>query len=293
MKSNWLRVFRSLKIWHPTLRLRLALWSAGLLLVASGGLALFINIGTTATVPRSIAAVPFYTSPSATGEPPTPVLTPQATPERLAIRPSVVPPEIAVLHQMRVFSLIGPGLVVVLGGAGIYWVSGRALRPVREVSQVARCITTGALNTRLALEGPNDELKELADAFNGMLDRLEQAFEQQSHFVTDAAHELRTPLATLRTNLEVVCSDPTATLDDYREMADVLERSLCQLERLVEDLLILATEDRALVKEDIALGSLLEDVLLDLQSMADEHAVTLHYTGEIQLVVRGDESLWV
>ncbi len=290
MNLNGWRVFRPLKVWRPPLRVRLALWSAGLLFVASGGLTLFINVATTATTPRSATAVTVLDEASPVpGELPMPMLTPQAIQGRPPM--PFIPPEVAVLRQMRIFSLVGLGLVAMLGGAGIYWASGRALRPVREVSQVARRIRAGALDTRLALDGPDDELKELADAFDGMLDRLERAFDQQSRFVTDAAHELRTPLATLRTNLEVVCSNPTATLGDYREMTETLERSLRQLERLVENLLILATEDRAVVKSEFALGPLLEDVLLDLQPVADEHAVTLHYTGEIHLTVRGDETL--
>ena len=294
MNLNGWRVFRPLKVWRPSLRVRLALWSAGLLFVASGGLTLFINVATTATTPRSATAVAVLDDASPVpSELPTLMLTPPATQARLPMPLPVgfMPPEVAVLRQMHIFSLVGLGLVAVLGGAGIYWVSGRALRPVREVSQVARRIRAGALNTRLALDGPDDELKELADAFDGMLERLERAFEQQSRFVTDAAHELRTPLATLRTNLEVACSNPTATLGDYREMTETLERSLRQLERLVENLLILATEDRAVVKSEFALGPLLEDVLLDLQPVADKQAVTLRYTGEIHLTVQGDESL--
>ena len=181
----------------------------------------------------------------------------------------------------------------VLGGIGAYWLAGHMLRPLRQISQTAQRISADTLNTRLALDGPEDELKELADAFDAMLDRLERVFEQQGRFVADVAHELRTPLTTLRTNLEIVHADPNATLEDYREMATTLERALTWLERLVADLLLLAQEETEVVREEVALGPLLEDVLLDFKSLADEHQVTLRLGGEIEMLVRGDEPLLV
>jgi signal transduction histidine kinase len=148
-------------------------------------------------------------------------------------------------------SLFGMSFMVLITGISAYWVAGMALRPVREISQAAYSIHADTLDTRLYVAGPKDELKELAESFNAMLYRLQRAFEQQGRFVANAAHELRTPLTTLRTNLEVVCADPEASLEDYRAMASTLERQMTRLERLVVDLLLLTVERRSLNSEEV------------------------------------------
>ncbi len=97
-------------------------------------------------------------------------------------------------------SLLSIGIMTLITGLSAYWVAGMALRPVREISQAAHSIYADTLDTRLYVSGPQDELKELAESFNAMLYRLQQAFEQQGRFVANAAHDLRTPLTTLRAN---------------------------------------------------------------------------------------------
>jgi len=159
------------------------------------------------------------------------------------------------------------------------------------VSKAAQRISASTLNTRLALDGPRDETKELADAFDTMLGRLERTFEQQSRFVADVAHELRTPLTSLRTTLEVVPADTETTLDDYRAMVAAQERALSRLERLVADLLILATSEQPFSRSEVTLGSLVEEVFSDLKHAADARQVTLRLTNEEEVVACGDEAL--
>lgn len=280
---------RVLKTWQPTLRIRLALWAMGLLFLTALGLTLFINVATTVvTSPPNATGVPLVEIPvgrAATAAPDLPVEDQPDVGELSAGTSSDV------LRSVRIISLIGVGLVAILGGAGAYWLAGRALRPLREISRAAQGIGAGSLDARLASDGPDDELKELANAFNTMLARLERAFSQQRRFVSDAAHELRTPLSTLRVNLEAALSCPADTAHHRRDMAEASERSLTRLERLITDLLILATEDRALAGEEIALGPVLEDVLLDLRPVADERDVSLHFVGEAEVAVRGEEAL--
>ncbi|MFA4836431.1 MAG: ATP-binding protein [Dehalococcoidia bacterium] len=199
-----------------------------------------------------------------------------------------------VFHEMRVISLIGLGVIVLLGGIGAYWLSGRALRPVRKLAQAAQGIDAQTLDTRLNLTGPEDELRQLADSFDSMMNRLEFAFEQQGRFVADAAHELRTPLTTLRASLNVVSADPNATLDHYHRMNAKLERAIGRLQRLVDDLLLLATEERFLPDTPIVLEPLLEEALLDLKPLADQHSVSLKLTSNTSsdgLIAHGDSAL--
>ncbi|HEY6407390.1 MAG TPA: HAMP domain-containing protein, partial [Ktedonobacteraceae bacterium] len=272
MNMPHLRHLRSWKKRRLSLRLRLALWSGGLVLVLSFGLLLFINSVAFSSFNRIIRD----------RTPPPVTIQRRTQPGCFSIIPFVClsarptnPLELALIFELRNISLIGLGLVAVLGGAGAYWFAGIALRPVRRVSTAARQISANTLDTRLALEGPKDEIKELADTFDAMLERLEGTFELQNRFVADVAHELRTPLASLRTNLEVVTADKDATLADYRAMTATQERALTRLERLVADMLILATSEQPLVRSEVALAPLLEEVLSDLQQQADAQQVTL------------------
>ncbi|HYT34640.1 MAG TPA: HAMP domain-containing protein, partial [Ktedonobacteraceae bacterium] len=138
------------------LRLRLALWSGGLVLVLSFGLLLFIN---------SVAFSSFNRIFRDRTPPPV-TIERRAQPGCFSVIPFVCfsarptnPLELALIFELRNISLIGLGLVTLLGGAGAYWFAGIALRPVRRVSTAARQISANTLDTRLALEGPKDEIK--------------------------------------------------------------------------------------------------------------------------------------
>ncbi len=201
------------------------------------------------------------------------------------------PLELALFRELRDTSLLGLGMITIIGGLGAYWLAGASLRPVRKVSDAAKTISASTLDTRLALPGPKDEVKELADTFDAMLERLQHTFALQSNFVADVAHELRTPLASLRTNLEVVSADEDVTLDDYHGMIAAQERALSRLERLVADLLILTTGEQPLMASEVSLGALLEEVCADLRSKAEEYQVTMRLSHDADLVVRGDALL--
>jgi len=130
---------------------------------------------------------------------------------------------------------------------GLGWlVAGRVLRPVRTITAAARRISASSLDQRLALAGPDDELKELGDTFDALLSRLEAAFDAQRQFVANASHELRTPLARQRTVLEVALSDPRATADSLRAACLGVLAAGEQQERLIEALLTLARSQRGL-----------------------------------------------
>ncbi|MDQ3931122.1 MAG: HAMP domain-containing protein, partial [Chloroflexota bacterium] len=242
------------------LRLRFAIMSAALLVALSVGLVLFINTMAVATVPTTEQhSLPIQIQSSSDWRPGQPTYTPLIVddPSLQPLSPASVS-EIreSVLGQLQITSFIGLGLVVLLGAAGAYWMAGRALRPLSQVSRAASRISADTLDTRLGLQAPDDELKELAEAFDTMLDRLQRSFDQQGRFVSNAAHELRTPLTTLRTNIEVTYSDPDATAEDYREMVPVLQRTLTRLEQLVADLLVMATAEKSLAHEDVVLKPL-------------------------------------
>ena len=127
--------------------------------------------------------------------------------------------------------------------------AGRALRPLRDITATARRVSGENLGERIALPGPADELKELADTFDGMLGRLDAAFASQRHFVANASHELRTPLAIMRTEVDVALADPDATVEELRAMGEAVRETIDRCERLIEALLMLARSEAAAGRE--------------------------------------------
>jgi CheY-like chemotaxis protein/two-component sensor histidine kinase len=115
--------------------------------------------------------------------------------------------------------------------------------------------------------------------------------EAPNRLVADTAHELRTPLTAMRTQLELVRANTAASLEDYRAMAGALERALGRVERMVADMLLLATAGRSPLDEQVALGPLLEEAAADLQPLAVAQQVTLRLSGEADALVAGDEAL--
>ena len=139
---------------------------------------------------------------------------------------------------------------------------GRALRPVHTIIGSARRASEENLGERLALDGPNDELKELADTYDAMLARLDAAFASQRRFVANASHELRTPLTVMRTAIDVTLAKPGRTPAQLEDMAAEVRQAADRAEALIEALLTLARSDRGvLVREEADLGVLAEDAL--------------------------------
>jgi signal transduction histidine kinase len=156
----------------------------------------------------------------------------------------------AQLDALLMWSGIALGIMSVVS-IGLGWVmAGRALRPLRTMGIRARGITERNLHERLALEGPDDELKELGDTFDGLLARLETAFESQRRFVANASHELRTPITVERTLVEVALADPNANVESLRRTCERVLAAGEDQERLIEALLTLARSQRGLERRE-------------------------------------------
>ena len=152
----------------------------------------------------------------------------------------------AARNQLLVDSAIALAIMGVLS-IWLGWViAGRALRPLRTITNTAREISASNLHRRLALTGPDDELKQLGTTFDGLLARLEASFDAQRQFVANASHELRTPLTLERTLLELALSDPNPSVDSYRHTCEQLLAVGEQQERLIEALLTLSRSQRGL-----------------------------------------------
>jgi signal transduction histidine kinase len=147
------------------------------------------------------------------------------------------------LVQSSLLTMLAVGLIAV--GVG-YVVAGRALAPLQQLTTTARRLSESTLHERIALEGPRDEIKELADTLDAMLDRLHRAFDAQRRFVANASHELRTPLTINRTVLEVAVASRRSP-EETRTLARSLLGNTARHERLIEGLLLLARSERGLI----------------------------------------------
>jgi signal transduction histidine kinase len=195
------------------------------------------------------------------------------------------------LHRLVLeYVLALVAMTVISVGAG-WLLAGRALRPLRDITATARRVSGHNLGERIDLEGPADELKELADTFDGMLARLDSAFASQRHFVANASHELRTPLAIMRTEVDVTLADPDAGTDELRGMGEAVRETIDRCERLIEGLLTLARSEASAVRGEPAdLAALAGDCLTDLRARAEDARVDVRVHLE-PAKAQGDERL--
>jgi signal transduction histidine kinase len=160
-----------------------------------------------------------------------------------------------------------------------WFVAGRALRPLRTITTTTREISAHNLHRRLALGGPDDELKDLGDTIDALLARLEDSFQAQRAFVANASHELRTPLALTRAMLQFALADPKLTFDALKgTCADVLDAGAEQ-EQLIEALLTLARSQQDIEhRENFDLAALVEETIQTHRQQAAEHELTIDAT---------------
>jgi signal transduction histidine kinase len=156
-------------------------------------------------------------------------------------------PALARMDSQLVLALAGTILVAMALG---YLAAGRALSPLRKVTDLAQRVTQERMGERIAMAGPDDELRELADTVDGMLDRLNNAFDNQKRFVANASHELRTPLTVIRAEVEVTLADPDATNGDLRHMGEAVLEAADRTQVLLDSLMVLARSQQALPRRE-------------------------------------------
>ena len=203
---------------------------------------------------------------------------PLGTPAQVAARAQQCLSQQRALELKQLLTESGIALAIMtVVSIGLGWlVAGRVLGKLRTITAAARSISASSLHARLTLDGPDDELKELGDTFDGLLARLEAAFGTQRQFVANASHELRTPLARQRTLIEVALADPEPSV---AALQDVCTRVLAtgeQQERLIEALLTLARSQRGLDRrEPIDLAAIAGEVLEARRPEAELRGLTV------------------
>ncbi len=155
------------------------------------------------------------------------------------------------LHELLVWSLGGLAVATIVAGISGWAIGQRILLPLHKVTAAARRASQERLDERISLDGPDDELKELADTFDDMLNRLDLAFASQRRFVANASHELRTPLTSMRTLIDVAMAKPTRTTAQFEVLVGRVRKALDQSEAMIDGLLTLARSDRGLTAYEL------------------------------------------
>ncbi|MBT2481117.1 HAMP domain-containing sensor histidine kinase [Streptomyces sp. ISL-94] len=222
--------------WAPprrlgTVRARFTALYAGLFLLS--GTALLLIAAAVASGSRASRAVP-GTAPEQPG-----------TPARAQARIEELEQQLARVQesqsaQILLGSAVALAVMAVVSLVLGWFVAGRVLRPLRTVTEATRRISADNLHERLAVPGPGDEVKDLADTIDGLLERLEGSFAAQRRFVANASHELRTPLATMRAAVDVAVAKPGPVPEQTLALAGRMRGELDQVDRLLEGFLVLA-----------------------------------------------------
>jgi signal transduction histidine kinase len=183
------------------------------------------------------------------------------------------------------------GALSALSIAAGWFLAGRALRPMRDILRVARRVTEENLRERIALQAPPDELKQLADAIDAMLERVDVAVAAQRRFIADASHELRTPLAVMRAGIDVSLSDPDASEEERQLATAALAESVDRSEALIQSMLALARAEQASEQRvEVDLAEIAAQSLAEVTEQIEERGLELATHLE-PAIVRGDPAL--
>ncbi|MGX7826398.1 sensor histidine kinase [Actinokineospora sp. 24-640] len=241
-----------------SVRLKLTLSYAGFLMFAGVSLLAVVWVFLLRYVPETI-----HTAPPGRGSPPGP----RFVPDRSDLLEAFGPKAVAMLALLLVFSLLGG------------WVlAGSMLAPLTRITNATRLTANGSLSHRIRLEGRDDEFRELADAFDAMLARLEAHDAEQQRFAANASHELRTPLAITRTLLDVARNDPDR---DARALLDRLHLVNTRAIDLTEALLLLSrANQRSFTRDHVDLSLMAEEAEETLLPLAEERGIAIETSGD-------------
>lgn len=193
-------------------------------------------------------------------------------------------------QNLRMYSIIGAAIILVMVAGGGYILARAMLKPVDRVSTLASHISHTNLKERINHHGPDDEVKRLSDTFDGMLQRLETAFESQKQFIQDASHELRTPIAIAQTNIEVLEMQPDPGIADYRHLIDVIKLSMERMVGVSNNLLLLSEGTPPKTKwVTIDLSTMLNEIKAETEMEAAAGGLTMELKLPPEpLIIQGD-----
>jgi signal transduction histidine kinase len=251
-----------------TIRVRLTMLYTGLFLITSALLLSLMNLSLGHTLEKRVSGIMRPVDP----KPRLPVIVPRPDAPPPGVPLPDLPPEAAVFEgEMRTLpsavleyqwgaTAVTVALLTLVSVLVGWWLAGRILRPLRDITATARHLSLSNLHERIAATGPRDELRQLADTFDAMLERLERSVESQRLFIANAAHELRTPLATQRAAIQIGLADP----EDLPAVRETLLIHNRRTERLIDSLLVLAQAEHGLdATQPVALDVLARQAVIE------------------------------
>lgn len=173
----------------------------------------------------------------------------------------------------QVNSILFMGVVIVAGSFLVYFVAGFALKPVKSLRMQINSIEEKDIDKRVSGFHAKDEINQLADSFNYMMDRLEGAFAQEKRFSSDAAHELKTPLTVLKTNLQILALDSQPTQEAYQKTIAVIQKQTDRMTHLVDDLFSMASADEYALEDIVRIDEIFLDIEADLRPIMEEKKI--------------------
>jgi len=196
---------------------------------------------------------------------------------------TVITPFDLLLRRLRLFAFVIPPLIIVCSGFGGYWLSGRAMTPIDSITRAAQEISERNLSKRLPLPEARDELRRLSETLNSMLSRLEAAFKRIIQFTADASHELRTPVAVIRTTAELM-NEHRRPIEEYEEANTQIISEAERTGRLIEDLLMLARADSQAMQfvfSDLDLRRVVDEVVASMNALAQAKGVHMNINSAV------------
>lgn len=198
----------------------------------------------------------------------------------------------AIKYNFRANSIFYMMVIIVLGGILTYYFSGKALEPLTDFSKQIKNIDINNLSDDIILPNTNDEILQLGKAFNEMIHKINDAFLMQKRFSQSAAHELRTPLAVLKTKVDVFKKRQTHTMEEYNSLVEIISSHTNRLSNLVKSLLDLTNFEELNLNENIYLLNLIGDVVHDLYLIAKNKSIEINIQGEEKSVLGNHDLLY-
>ncbi|MBP3399520.1 MAG: HAMP domain-containing histidine kinase [Erysipelotrichaceae bacterium] len=201
------------------------------------------------------------------------------------------PDNSSVSRNFNLISILTMCVTTILGMVIAYVLSARALRPIYQLNQSVLTITGNNLNRRVEESEANDEVGSLQKSFNGMMDRLETSFNRQKEFSRNVAHELKTPLTTMKTGFQVLRMDEHPAWQDVQRLLSVTEKNIDRLIAIVQDLFLFTMEERVEFNDEIDVRGLLEKLIEEQNDIAKKHQVEFSLECPEEIVVLQNEAL--
>lgn len=195
----------------------------------------------------------------------------------------VMEDEVTLTDRLRSFSVQGIAVmlgVILAAAAFTYWITGKMLKPLYELTDSIKYMDESRLNRQVQIKAPTEEVYQLTVSYNHMLRRLEESFEAERRFASNAAHELKTPLAIMKTSVQVLTMDDTPSVEDYEEFTQDVKASVERLIKTVDGLLLLADRQEWGGKETIDLKEMQKEIALHLAERAKQNKVKIQVEGD-------------